>query len=79
MAGLSCRLRSARHVGTTAVEIDLAIAMGRLNPTLMAVLFVFALSASAAIFLILEMGQPFAGLMQISSAPLRSALVLLRP
>lgn len=46
----------------------------RLNPTLMAVLFVFALSASAAIFLILEMGQPFAGLMQISSAPLRNAL-----
>jgi hypothetical protein len=30
--------------------------------------------ASAAIFLILEMSQPFSGLMQISSAPLRNAL-----
>jgi hypothetical protein len=37
-------------------------------------LFVFALSASGAIFLILELSQPFAGLMQISSAPLRNAL-----
>jgi hypothetical protein len=35
---------------------------------------VFALSASAALFLILEMSQPFAGLMQIPSAPLRNAL-----
>lgn len=46
----------------------------RLNPTLIAMLFVFALSASGAIYLILEMGQPFSGLMQISSAPLRNAL-----
>ena len=46
----------------------------RPNPTLMAALVVFALSASAALFLILEMSEPFAGLMQIPSAPLRSAL-----
>ena len=46
----------------------------RLNPTLIAVLFVFALSASGAIFLILELSQPFTGLMQISSTPLRNAL-----
>jgi hypothetical protein len=46
----------------------------RLNPTLIAGLAVFALSASAALFLILEMSQPFAGLMQIPSAPLRHAL-----
>jgi hypothetical protein len=39
----------------------------RLNPTLMAILFVFALSASGAIFLILELSQPFAGLLRISS------------
>lgn len=51
----------------------------RLNPTLIAVLFVFALSAAGAIYLILEMGQPFAGLMQISSVPLRNALVPLAP
>ena len=46
----------------------------RLNPTLIAALFVFALSASCAIFLILELSQPFAGLLQISSTPLRNAL-----
>ena len=51
----------------------------RLNPTLIAMLFVFALSASGAIYLILEMSQPFAGLMQISSAPLRDALAPLGP
>jgi hypothetical protein len=32
------------------------------------------LSASGALFLVLELSQPFAGLMQISSAPLRNAL-----
>lgn len=46
----------------------------RLNPTVIAALCVFALSASGAIFLILELSRPFTGLMQISSAPLRSAL-----
>jgi Protein of unknown function (DUF4239) len=46
----------------------------RLNPTLATALVVFALSASAALFLILEMSQPFVGVMQISSAPLRNAL-----
>src|SRR5262249_2652598 len=46
----------------------------RLNSTLIVMLFVFALSASGAIFLILELSQPFAGLMQISSEPLRRAL-----
>jgi hypothetical protein len=51
----------------------------RLNPTAVAVLFVCALSASGAIFLILELGQPFEGLLQISSAQLRSALAPLGP
>ena len=37
-------------------------------------LFIFALSAAGAIYLVLELGQPFAGLMQISSAPLHNAL-----
>jgi hypothetical protein len=46
----------------------------RLNPTLIAVLVVLALSASCALFLVLELSQPFAGLMQIPSAPLRNAL-----
>jgi hypothetical protein len=51
----------------------------KLNPTLVTALVVFALSASAALFLILEMSEPFAGLMQIPSAPLRNALTALQP
>ncbi len=44
------------------------------NTTVISALGLFALSASAAIFLILELSQPFTGLMMISSAPLRNAL-----
>jgi hypothetical protein len=44
------------------------------NLTVIATLFLCALSVSGAIFLILEMYSPFQGLMQISSAPLRNAL-----
>jgi hypothetical protein len=45
-----------------------------LNPTALAAIVVIALSASGAIFLILEMSEPFSGLMQIDSEPLRHAL-----
>ncbi|WP_395708329.1 DUF4239 domain-containing protein [Reyranella sp.] len=45
-----------------------------LNPTGFGALVLIALSASGAVFLILEMYQPFTGLMQIDSAPLRQAL-----
>ena len=45
-----------------------------LNVTVFTCLSLFALSASCAIFLILELGKPFSGLMMISSAPLRNAL-----
>ena len=44
------------------------------NATVLAVLFVCAISVAGAIFLILEMDQPFRGLMKISSAPLRYTL-----
>ncbi len=44
------------------------------NATVMTTLFLCALAVAAAIFLILEMYAPFRGLIQISSAPLRSAL-----
>jgi hypothetical protein len=44
------------------------------NATTVVALGVFALSASASIFLILELSQPFTGLMMISSEPLRNAL-----
>jgi hypothetical protein len=46
----------------------------RLNPVAAGVLFICGLSASGAIFLIVELGQPFSGFMQISSTPLRNAL-----
>ncbi|MGC2077360.1 MAG: hypothetical protein WA728_15235, partial [Xanthobacteraceae bacterium] len=45
-----------------------------LNVTVFTILSLFALSASCALFLILELSQPFTGLMMISSAPLRHAL-----
>src|SRR5262245_14975088 len=44
------------------------------NATVVATLLVCALSVSGAIFLILEMDQPFQGFIQVSSAPLRTAL-----
>jgi hypothetical protein len=45
-----------------------------LTPAALAGIVVIALSASGAIFLILEMSQPLSGLMRIDSAPLREAL-----
>jgi hypothetical protein len=45
-----------------------------LNGTVFTCLSLFALSASCAIFLILELSQPFSGLMMISSEPLRHAV-----
>jgi hypothetical protein len=44
------------------------------NTTMIVALCIYAVSASAAIFLILELSQPFSGLLQISSEPLRNAL-----
>jgi hypothetical protein len=49
------------------------------NATTIVALGIFALSASASIFLILELSQPFTGLMMISSEPLRNALASLSP
>ena len=45
-----------------------------LNVTVFSFLALFALSASCAIFLILELSQPFTGLLMIPSGPLRNAL-----
>jgi hypothetical protein len=47
------------------------------NSTVVASLFVSALAVSGAVPLILEMYSPFAGLIHISSAPLRAALAYL--
>jgi hypothetical protein len=51
----------------------------RPNPIVIVTFFVGTLSVSASIFLILEMDQPLVGLLQISSEPLRHALVQLAP
>lgn len=45
-----------------------------MNVVTITALCVFALSASASLFLILELSQPFTGLMMIPSDPLRNAL-----
>jgi len=44
------------------------------NATVLAVLFICAVSVAGALFLIVELDQPFAGLVRISSAPLNNAL-----
>ena len=45
------------------------------NSTVIGVLLACALSVAGAIFLILELDRPFRGLLQISSTPLRDALM----
>ena len=57
----------------TAIFISFGL-FAPFNATVVASLFVSALSVSGAIFLILEMYTPYAGLVQISDAPLRAAL-----
>lgn len=47
------------------------------NVTVITVLLVCALSAAGSLFLILELDTPYAGLIKVSSAPLRHALALL--
>ncbi len=44
------------------------------NVTVFATLLLCAVSVAGAIFLILELDQPFGGFIQISSAPMQSAL-----
>ena len=57
----------------TAIFASLGLFAPR-NATVYAVLLVCALSVSTAIFLILEMDQPYEGLLRISSAPLVNAV-----
>jgi len=49
----------------------------RFDGTVLATVLVCALSLAAAVFLILELEQPFEGLVRISTTPLRDALVQL--
>jgi hypothetical protein len=46
----------------------------RPNATLVAIMFILALSGAGAIFLVLDFSRPFSGIMTISDAPLREAL-----
>ncbi len=48
------------------------------NGTVLAVLFVCALSVAAALFIILDLNQPFDGLIRVSIDPIRDALAELR-
>lgn len=47
------------------------------NATVVAVFFLASFSVAGSIFLVLEMDQPFKGLMKVSSAPIRYALAQL--
>jgi len=47
------------------------------NGTAIATLLIAAVSVAGALFLILELGQPFSGLIQIPDTPLRNALAVL--
>jgi hypothetical protein len=58
----------------TAIFVSFGLFAPR-NTTVIVALSVAGLSVSGAIFLILEMYAPFGGLIQISSAPLRAALL----
>lgn len=61
----------------TAIFASLGLFAPR-NGTVFTVLLVCALSVSTAIFMILEMDQPYDGILRVSAAPLRSALVELK-
>jgi hypothetical protein len=49
------------------------------NATVTTTLFVCAVSVAGAVFLILEMGQPYQGIIRISSSPMRELLQRLGP
>lgn len=49
------------------------------NGTVITILVLCAVSVAGSVFLILEMNQPFDGLMKVSSAPLQHALLRLGP
>ena len=55
----------------TAIFLSFSLFAPR-NALVTVSLFVAAMSVSGAVFLILEMYQPFGGLIQVSSGPLRS-------
>jgi len=63
-------------VWTTAIFISFGIFV-RMNSTVIIALSSSALAVAAAIFLILELNNPFTGLVQVSSAPSHALLAVL--
>jgi hypothetical protein len=61
---------------TTAIFISFGL-FAPPNATIIASLLIAALAVAGAIFMITELGSPFGGLIQISSAPAHAALALL--
>jgi hypothetical protein len=51
--------------------------LARFNATVVVTLFLGALSVAGAIFLILELSEPYRGILQVSDAPLRNAIAQL--
>jgi hypothetical protein len=47
------------------------------NGTVITIMFVCAISAAAAVYLILELDQPYGGLIKISSSPIHKALAII--
>ncbi len=47
------------------------------NATVITVLLICSLSAAAALYMILELDNPYGGIIEVSSAPLRNALTYL--
>jgi hypothetical protein len=75
-ASISMPLLAVLVFWLTALFISFGLFAPR-NGTGVASLLISALSVSGAIFLILEMYAPYAGLIQVSRAPLRAALAQL--
>jgi hypothetical protein len=71
-------LKTIEETASCAISIHSSFLTIRLfaphNGTVVSSLFISALSVSGAILLILEMYTPYAGLIQVSSAPLRAVL-----
>ena len=79
--------RAARYLGLSGTFAAVAVVVFWLaiifasfglfaprNTSVTAALFVAALSVAGSIYLVLEMDQPYSGLIKLSSTPLRIAL-----
>ena len=74
--GVSITMLSILVFWLTAIFVSFGL-FAPTNPTVVSAFAVAAFSVSAAILMILEMYQPYTGLIQVSSAPVRAALVVM--